>query len=111
MNPFALGPTAVTFSNTPVAPAGTTTAVPDVVATEPVTVNFCETGDTNGPGKPTFTGSHVSRIRSGSIVITDDGTLDAALAMNMPPPPSDTAIAAPIAAQRLRVTLAVVGSS
>ena len=49
--------------------------VPLVVATEPVTCNFCETGDTNGPAKPTFTGSRVSKTRTGSIVTTDDGAL------------------------------------
>src|SRR4051812_12771580 len=69
MKPSAVDPTDVTFNNTPVAPAGTTVAVvPAVVATEPVTFNFCDTGDTNGPGKPTFTGSRVSRTRTGSIV-------------------------------------------
>ena len=104
MNPFAVGPTAVTFNNTPVAPAGTGVAVPPVVAIGPVTLNFCDTGDTNGHApQPTFTGSRVSRMRTGSIVTTDDGALGpAAPARKAPPPPSDNAIAAPIAAQRLR---------
>ena len=42
-NPAADGPTTVTFNNTPVAPAGTA---------DPVTCNFCDTADLNGPGKP-----------------------------------------------------------
>jgi hypothetical protein len=84
------------------APGGTTVRVPVVVATEPVTCNFCEFADTNGPAKPTLSGSRVSRMRAGSIVTTDDGALDAALATNKPPPPKVTATAAPIAAQRER---------
>src|SRR6478736_3306376 len=106
MNPSAVAPTAVTFNNTPVAPTGTAVVVPLVVATEPATFNFCDTGDTNGPGKPTFTGSRVSNTRTGSIVTTEDGALGpAAPAMNTPPPPSVTATAAPMAAHRLRRTL------
>ena len=76
-NPSAVGPTTVTFSNTPVAPAGTA---------PPVTCNFCDTADTNGPGKPTSV--RVSKIRTGSIVTTDDGGLDAALTATIPPPPT-----------------------
>lgn len=106
MNPSALGETAVTFNSTPVAPAGTTIAVPAVVAIEPVIFSFCDTDETNGPGNPTFTGSRVSNTRTGSMVTTDDGALVvAALATNTPPPPIVTATAAPIAAQRLRRTL------
>ena len=47
-----------------------------------------------------FIGSRVSKIRTGSIVTTDDGTLDAAFTKTIPPPPSVTATAAPIAAHR-----------
>ncbi len=64
-NPSAVGLTTVAFNNTPVAPAGTVA---------PVTCSFCDTPDTNGPGKPTPV--RVSRMRTGSIVTTDDGTLD-----------------------------------
>ena len=46
--PTRTRPTTVTFNNTPVAPAGTAA---------PVTCNFCDTADLNGPGKPMFTGS------------------------------------------------------
>ena len=67
-NPAADGPTTVTFNSTPVAPAGTAA---------PVTCNFCDTADTNGPGK--LVSVRVSNTRTGSIVITDDGALDAAL--------------------------------
>ena len=88
-NPAADGATTVTLSNTPVAPAGTAA---------PVTCSFCDTADTNGPGRPTSV--RVSRIRTGSMVTTDDGALDAAFATKIPPPPSVTATAAPIAAQR-----------
>jgi hypothetical protein len=66
-NPFAVGDTTVTFNNTPVEPAGTA---------PPVTCNFCDTADTNGPGNPTSV--RVSKMRTGSIVTTDDGALDAA---------------------------------
>ena len=90
-NPAAVGATTVTFNNTPVAPAGTAV---------PVTCNFCEIADTNGPGRPMLTGSRVSKMRIGSIVITDDGALDAALTATIPPPPRVTATAAPTAAQR-----------
>jgi hypothetical protein len=79
-NPSAVGPTTVTFSNTPVEPAGTTVCGPLVVGTGPVTCSFCDTADTNGPGRPTLTGSRVSKMRTGSIVTTDDGTHDAAVA-------------------------------
>ena len=72
MNPFAVAPTAVTFSNTPVAPMGTTTLVPVAVVTEPVTCSFCATGDTNGPARPRFTGSRVSRMRSGETLTIVD---------------------------------------
>jgi hypothetical protein len=68
-NPFAEGFTTVTFNNTPVEPAGTAV---------PVTCNFWELAETNGPGSPMFTGSRVSKIRTGSIVTTDDAGLDAA---------------------------------
>ena len=85
--PSAVGPTTVAFNNTPVAPAGTAA---------PVTCNFCDTGDTNGPGKPTSV--RVSKMRTGSIITTDDAGPDAAFATNNPPPPIETATAAPIAA-------------
>ena len=85
--PSAVGATTVTFNNTPVAPAGTAA---------PVTCNFCDTADTNGPAKPTSV--RVSKMRTGSIVTTDDGTDDAACTANIPPPPNVTATAAPIAA-------------
>ena len=88
-NPAADGATTVTFNSTPVAPVGTAV---------PVTWSFCDTADTNGPGRPTSV--RVSRMRTGSMVTTDDGALDAALATKMPPPPSVTATAAPIAAHR-----------
>src|SRR5215204_7667081 len=65
-NPGADGVTTVTLSNTPVAPTGTAA---------PTTGSFCDTADTNGPGRPRLTGSRVSRIRTGSIVMTDDGAL------------------------------------
>ena len=85
------GDATVTFSNTPVAPVG---------IAEPVTCSFCDSGDTNGPGKPTST--LVSRTRTGSIVATTDGALDAAFTATKPPPPNVTATAAPIAAHRDR---------
>jgi hypothetical protein len=93
-NPSADGDTTVTFNNTPVAPAGTGVCVPVVVDTGPVTCNFCDTADTKGPGNPMFAGSRVSKMRTGSIVTTDDGTLDAAFAANKPPAPNVTATAA-----------------
>ena len=62
--PSAVGATAVTFSSTPVAPTGTAASV---------TCMFCDTAETNGPGSPMFTGSRVSRMRTGVIVTTDDG--------------------------------------
>src|SRR5918993_2590073 len=94
-NPAADGDTTVTFNSTPVAPAGTV---------EPTTCNFCDTADTNGPGSPRFTGSRVSRMRTGSMETTDDGALEAAPTTNTPLPPNVTAIAAPTAAHRLRRT-------
>jgi hypothetical protein len=99
-NPSAEGLTTVTFSSTPVAPGGTGVCVPVVVGTEPVTCNFCGTAETNGPCNPTSV--RVSKMRTGSIVTTDDGALDAAFAKNKPPPPNVTAMAAPIAAHRDR---------
>src|SRR5918993_1803116 len=83
--PAAVGPTTVTFNNTPVAPTGT--------AAVPATGNFCDTADTNGPGNPTLV--RVSRMRTGSIVTTDDDGPATASAMNTPPPPIETAMAAP----------------
>jgi hypothetical protein len=71
-NPSAEGATTVTFNNTPVAPTGTGVCVPVVVGTGPVTCNFCDTADVNGPAKPTFDGSRVSRMRTASIITTDD---------------------------------------
>ncbi|HYN34861.1 MAG TPA: hypothetical protein VES40_19710 [Ilumatobacteraceae bacterium] len=97
-NPFADGDTTVTFNNTPVAPTGTGVCVPVEVGTAPVTCNFCDTADTNGPGNPTS--ERVSRTRTGSTVITDDAGPDAALTATIPPPPNVTATAAPTAAQR-----------
>jgi hypothetical protein len=97
-NPFADGCTTVTFNNRPVAPAGTGCCVPLDVDMNPATCNFCDTADTNGPGNPRSV--RVSRIRIGSIVITHDGVLDAALTAISPPPPKVTARAAPIAAHR-----------
>jgi hypothetical protein len=102
-NPEAVGETTVTFSRTPVAPTGTVA---------PTTWTFWDTADTNGPGKPRFTGSRVSSIRTGSTVTTADGSLEAALAKKAPPPPSATATAAPTAAHRdLHILLSLAMST
>lgn len=101
MNPFAVGPTAVTFNKTPDAPTGTGVCVPLVVGTGPLICSFCETADTNGPARPTFTGSRVSSTRTGvTFTIVDSAGPGAADARKTPPPPIDTATAAPSAAQR-----------
>ena len=104
MNPSAVAPTAVTFNNTPVAPAGTAVVAPLVVATEPVSSQLLRHRRHEGSRQTNIHRITCSNTRTGSIVTTDDGALGAALARNTPPPPSDTAIAAPIAAHRLRRT-------
>jgi len=63
MKPAAVGPTGVTFNDTPVAPAGTTVLLPVAVGMGPVTCNFCDAADTNGPGKPMSLPLRVSRMR------------------------------------------------
>jgi hypothetical protein len=62
----------------------------------PVTCNFWDTCETNGPGKPTSL--RVSSTRTGSMVTIEDEALVAALAMNTPPPANETATAALVAA-------------
>ena len=76
-NPAAVGPTTVTLRITPVAPSGTTTIVPDLVAIVPVTLRSWGTGDTNGPGRPMS--SRVSRMRVGvTLTNVDSSALTAA---------------------------------
>ena len=76
INPAPVGDTAVTFNNTPVAPAGTTTRLIDCwfasihVVMVPVTRNFLDVPATNLPVKPML--ERVSRTRVGSTVTTVD---------------------------------------
>jgi hypothetical protein len=103
MNPAAAGLTTVTLRSTDVAPAGTTACAPSEVGMTPVIWRSCGVGDVNGPARPRLTGSRVSRTRTGVTDTMSDGALDAALTRpTKPPAPSDTATAAPIAAQRER---------
>ena len=104
--PFEIGCTTVTLSNTDVADTGTTNALSGAaaaggcVATVPVTCNFCDTPDTNGPANPTPV--RVSRIRVGVIDTNDDGSDETASTATKPPAPNVTATAAPTAAHRDR---------
>ena len=68
--PAALGPTTVTFNDTAVAPVGTTTCTPSVVAIEPVTNRSRGIGAVNMPESPRLV--RVSRTRTGVIATNDE---------------------------------------
>ena len=76
INPAPVGNTAVTFNNTPVAPAGTTTRLISCwsasihVPMVPVTINFWDVPASNLPVTPML--YRVSRTRVGSTVTTVD---------------------------------------
>ena len=105
-NPFVDGRTTVAFRITAVAPAGTTSAFTGAalpggcVGTLPVTCSFFDVSDAGGLSRPTLV--RESKMRTGSTVIVDDGSDEAASTAIIPPAPSVTATAAPTAAQRDR---------
>ncbi|CAB4818403.1 unannotated protein [freshwater metagenome] len=80
-----------------------TVCVPAPVGIEPVTLTSCGTPVTNGPAHKT-TASRVSSTRTGDTATNVELVAGAApaWAKRVTPPPSETAIAAPIAAHLMR---------